>query len=392
MKLCYLANVRLPTGKAYGLQIFQNCEAFGRNGAVVALYVPRTVNTPRMRRVDDPWAHYGVARQFSLHRVPCLDLHPSFKRRAGPLASRVQSLAYHLVLLPLMLITRADVYYTRDPLTLLALGLVKPRHTLAYEVHLLATRALGRWVQRACARRAGTVIAVTARLAERMRELGASRVIVARDGYRADRFAELPERAAARKALDLPLEAFIVGYVGHLRTMQMSKGVDTLVDAAGRADRPVTLCVVGSPARMIEALRERWLARHLPPERFIAPGEVAPSAVPHYIAAFDVCAMPMPWTEHFAYYASPLKLFEYMAAGGTIVCTDLPSTVEVVRGGETALLVPPSDVDALADALRRLYDDPLLRDRLGRSAKSAALDYTWDVRAREVLRALGAWV
>lgn len=390
MKLCYLANARIPTSKAYGLQIFQNCEAFARNGATVTLYVPQRGNTRRLRPITDPWAHYGVAREFPIHRVRCFDLHRSIRRLAGPLATHIRSIAYGIALVPLMAVTRADVYYARDPTTLLTLSLFKSRHTLAYEVHQLAKRALGRWMQRACVRRAGTVIAVTSGLAERMRDLGAIRVVVAHDGYRADRFAVLPDRVAARTALDLPHDAFIVGYVGRLRTMQMSKGVDILIDAASRTERPITVCLVGGPAKMSEVLRARWLAHNLPAERFIAPGEVAPSAVPNYIAAFDVCTMPTPWTEHFAYYASPLKLFEYMAAGGTIVCTDLPSTTEIVRGGETALLVPPSDVSALADALCKLYDDPALRQRLARNAKRAASDYTWDARAREVLRALGA--
>lgn len=138
MKLCYLANARIPTSKAYGLQIFQNCEAFARNGATVTLYVPHRGNTAKMRRITDPWAHYGVAREFPIHRVRCFDVHRSIRRLAGPLASHIRSIAYGIALVPLMAITRADVYYARDPTTLLTLSLFKSRHTLAYEVHQLA--------------------------------------------------------------------------------------------------------------------------------------------------------------------------------------------------------------------------------------------------------------
>jgi glycogen(starch) synthase len=126
----------------------------------------------------------------------------------------------------------------------------------------------------------------------------------------------------------------------------------------------------------------------LPPERFLLAGQVNPDAVPAYLAAFDICTMPFPWTAHFAYYASPLKLFEYMAVGGTIISSDLPAVAEVVRDGESALLVPPGDADALAAALRRLYDDPGLRARLGAKARQGAAYYAWGARAARILQTM----
>ena len=51
MKLLYLANIRLPTEKAHGLQIMQNCEAFADVGAEVTLWCARRVNTPELRNV-----------------------------------------------------------------------------------------------------------------------------------------------------------------------------------------------------------------------------------------------------------------------------------------------------------------------------------------------------
>jgi len=108
--------------------------------------------------------------------------------------------------------------------------------------------------------------------------------------------------------------------------------------------------------------------------------------VPRALAAFDVAAMPFPWTEHFAYYASPVKLFEYMASGRPIVATGLPSTQEILIDGETALLVPPSDVDALAAALARLQDNPPLRARLAENARRLVFErYTWAARAARIL-------
>jgi glycosyltransferase involved in cell wall biosynthesis len=120
--------------------------------------------------------------------------------------------------------------------------------------------------------------------------------------------------------------------------------------------------------------------------RFLASGQVPPDRVPLYLSAFDVCAMPHPWTEHFAYYTSPIKLFEYMASKRAIVASDLPGFAEVVTDQESALLVPPEDVNALAEAIRRLRDDPALRARLtDRAYELVMTRYTWQARA-EIIR------
>ena len=216
----------------------------------------------------------------------------------------------------------------------------------------------------------------------------AERAYAAHDGVRLDRFAGLPDQHSARVAVGWPQDGLIAGYVGRLHTMAMDKGAGLLVDALAQIDG-VALALVGGPDDQAEALRARWIAHGLPENRFLYAGQVAPGRVPLYLRALDIAAMPFPWTEHFAWYASPIKLFEYMAAGCAIVASDLPSTAEVVTDGETALLVPPSDVDALAAAIQRLGSDPALRATLGAAARTLALrDYTWGGRAHFILAAL----
>jgi glycosyltransferase involved in cell wall biosynthesis len=107
--------------------------------------------------------------------------------------------------------------------------------------------------------------------------------------------------------------------------------------------------------------------------------------VSNCLRAFDVCTVPFPWTEHFAYYASPMKLFEYMASGNPIVASDLPAIAEIIQDGRNGLLVPPGDASALAGALRRLRDDPSLACRLATQAAQDVLPYAWQHRASRIL-------
>ena len=370
MKIAYLANIRLPTEKAHGLQIMQMCEAFAQQPDVtLRLYAARRRNTPELRQVKDPWGYYGVMANFEIKQVSCLDL---LGWLPGRIAFPLQMLTYLFMLAATLHFERADLYYSRDPFTLLLLSLFVPKDALCYEAHQLS---MSRW-QRRCVRRVGTVVAITGKMADRMRGLDASEVITAHDGFRTARFADPIDRLTARKQLKLADDAFVIGYVGRLHTMGMSKGVETVIEAAAHLkDDAITLCLVGGPDDQAAALKAQWLARNLPVDHFVDAGAVAADQVPLYMAAFDVCLMPLPWTEHFAYYASSLKLFEYMAAERAILATDLPSTAEVVHHNVSAMLVPPSDAEAMAKALHQLYGDPALRQRLAAQARVDVAEY-----------------
>lgn len=166
-----------------------------------------------------------------------------------------------------------------------------------------------------------------------------TKFLVAHDGIRRERFANPPTQAEARAQIGWAQDAFIVGYVGRLQTMAADKGVGTLVEALAQVGS-ASLGLVGGPDDMAEALRQHWLTIGLSANQFLYAGQVAPDKVPLYLAALDVCVIPLPWTTHFAYYTSPMKLFEYMASRRAIIASDLPSIGEVVKDGETALLVP----------------------------------------------------
>ena len=389
-KLLYISTMRLPTEKAHGLQIMQNCEAFADAGCDVTLWVARRWNTREMRAVADPFSYYGARANFKLRRIPCIDLFPLFPADSSGarLAFYILQLSYALVSVCLLVFTRAEFYYSRDAFLMSLLCRLKAKSSLAFEAHQFPLSGRGAALQGQVIKGVGSVIAVTLRLkADLVRQRGAdpARVILAHDGIRRARFDKLPDLAAARHQIGWSQDGFIVGYVGRLHTLGMDKGVGMLVDALAAIDG-ACLALVGGPDEMADELRRRWLALGMPPERFLYAGHVPPDEVPIFLRAFDVCALPLPAETHFAHYASPMKLFEYMAAGRAIAASDLPSWSDVVRDGATALLLPPADVAAWSAAIDRLRNDDDLRIQLGDNARVCAMaNYTWDVRAERIL-------
>ena len=101
--------------------------------------------------------------------------------------------------------------------------------------------------------------------------------------------------------------------------------------------------------------------------------------IPTLLAACDVFALPS------LYEGSSLAVLEAMAAGRAVVSSAIGGTDELVRDGDSGLLVPPGDADALAAALRRLLADDQLRAALARRARARVeRDFTPDVMSQRV--------
>lgn len=405
MKLIYAANARIPSQKAHPYQIVQMCEALAGAGVEVRLLYANRRNPPELR-TDNIWGFYGVERVFSAERLFCLDVHPLADRLPGRLSlmwSRLSAilvlLTYNLALLVRLAREREAIIYSRDPISLRLVARMWPRRAqrLFFEAHTYPATQMGVRLRKLLAKRIGGFVVVTRHLHGRYEALGVppERLIAAHDAIRPARFEIEGDRAHWRKRFGWPVDAFIVGYMGRFHTLGVDKGLDTLIEAfaelvGDQSVRPVRLALVGGPAERVAELREYLAGRGISPDVVLYPGQVPPADVPKYLRAFSVCTMPFPWTDHFAYYASPMKLFEYMASDSPLVASDLPSTAEIVRDGENGLLVPPTDVPALVGALRRLRDDPEFGKQLAEKAGRDVLDHTWDARARRIVELIRA--
>jgi glycosyltransferase involved in cell wall biosynthesis len=117
-------------------------------------------------------------------------------------------------------------------------------------------------------------------------------------------------------------------------------------------------------------------------QRVTFTGIVDRDRVASHVAAFDIALQPA-----IVSYASPLKLFEYMALGRAVVAPRQPNIEEVLQDGENAILFDPEEQGAFEAAIRRLLADPALRATLG-AAAAASIDrqgLTWRRNAERVV-------
>ena len=207
------------------------------------------------------------------------------------------------------------------------------------------------------------------------------RIHVVPNGVDADRV-----RPGLPPAWVTPDDTYVVGFVGSLKPWH---GLSVLAEAFAHvhhtAPHTRLLLVGDGPERepvlaQLDALGVR--------DAVHVAGAVSPADIPGWLSAMDVAVAP--YAEATDCYFSPLKVFEYMAAGLPVVASRVGQVAEVLEHEATGLLVEPGEADTLAEALNRLRHDPLLRMRLGATARATVLmRHTWAAVFQQVLMLAG---
>jgi glycosyltransferase involved in cell wall biosynthesis len=241
----------------------------------------------------------------------------------------------------------------------------------------ISLKKLARWSERYTWRNADVVLPVTRVLGDIVQQAGVSaeRIVVIPNGINTQRFGASPDTVAAKRALGLEGQ-LVLGFTGFVRDWH---GMDTVIDFIAQDGAECHLLVVGDgPAR---AELEQQAQRLGVAARVSFTGVVQRDEVARHVAAFDIALQPA-----VVAYASPLKLFEYLALGRAIVAPSQPNICEVLRDGENALLFDPKNSLGLVQAIRRLMGDADLRRRLERKAAETINEQslTWVGNAKKV--------
>lgn len=245
----------------------------------------------------------------------------------------------------------------------------------------IALDRLARASERAAWRGADVALPVTAALAAIVRRTAGERqrIEVVPNGINLEHFSGPFDTDAVRARWNLD-GRLVLGFTGFVRDWH---GLDRVIDAiaADGPAHPRVLFVVGDgPAR---ASLEAQAAALGIAQRVIFTGIVPRDAVPAYVSVFDVALQPA-----VVDYASPLKLFEYLALGRAIVAPDQPNIREILDDGVNALLFDPRDPRGLTAAIDRLSADDALRARLAAEARATIRrrGLTWAANAERVTR------
>lgn len=371
-RIAYVANATIPSRTANSIHVMKMCEALAGLGHEVELDFPIRGHDPDAKGLD-AFDYYGVRRAFELQQL---------KR-----PPRVARLYYALLAGARARWRGVDLAYCRNHWAAhycarFGVSTVFEAHAPLPEDDAFGLRLFERLIRhpRFC-----RLVVITRALAAHYE----SRFPVLKG-----RIAVLPD-AASPVAADLaavPLDedtAFRVGYVGQL---YRGKGMEVVVRVAPACPW-ARFHIVGG----LDADIARWKAECKEVPNVVFHGYVKHAEVPAYIKAMDAVLLPnQPFVSahgsgkrNISEWTSPLKAFEYMAAGKAIIASDLPALREVLDNERNALLCDAEAPKAWCAALTRLKDEPALGARLAQAARDDfEANYSWQARARRALKGL----
>ena len=370
MKLSYFSSSTVPSRTANSVHVVKMAEALALTGAKVTL-LARIRTADEIKAARDPYEFYGVDQVFSMTRIP-------WQRR-----SIFSAVTYALRGLAQILRDRPDLVVSRNMLgswlaSFAGFAVIHEAHSPEH-LEGKAKEFLLRTMMRRKTFKG--LIVISTPLKESFLESGLAR---------GKPITVLPDGASVSGARDSEHLArtepgpFVVGYAGSLYT---GRGIELIVLIA-RSCPWAEFVVAGGDETFVDQLR----SAHEDVKNLTFLGHLAPSAVPQFLRGCSALVAPYQVDtsdavgRNTATWMSPLKIFEYMAAGRPIVASDLPALKEVLRHGDNSLLVASGDVEAWAMTLRKIRDEPAWGEALAAAAYSEVKsDYSWKTRARRVI-------
>lgn len=370
MRIAFVAASQVPSTTANSIQVVKVCQGFAQLGHEVHLILPGQNGISW----EELAARYGLITPFAIHWI---GTHPRWRRY--DLAWKALRQAQAL---------QVDLVYTR----LLQAGALSLYRGLpaVIELHDRITGRIGPLLFRMCLRsrvkkRWLPITRALLRVLEKDFELtfAPGDAVVSPDGVDLERFLALPGPAAARQQLGLPPMPTAV-YTG---SFYAGRGMEVLF-ALVQANPQVSFVWVGGKPADVALWQEKLARAGL--RNVVLTGFVPNTVIPTYLAAADILLMPYGRATatssggNTADYCSPLKMFEYMAAGRAILSSDLPVLHEVLNPTNAAFC-QPEVVPNWIQAFSALMADPERRAALARQARQDANQYSWQVRAQRAL-------
>lgn len=370
MKIACISPSRVPAQTANSIQMMKACHALGAIGNTVRLFVPGngTQNWEELSSL------YGLEKEFQITWIPGIRV---LRRYDFSIKVIRQARRWGADLIYTWLPQAADLALWQGTATILEVHDRPSGHFGPFLFHqfcrfstrkrmVVITHALKRILQK-----------------EYEINLPESDFIIASNGVDWDRFATQPESVEARRSLGFP-DKSTAGFSGHFYP---GRGTQMLYDLA-RVFPEIQFLWIGGRKEDIDYWKNKSYAEGV--NNIVLTGFIDNSRLPGYLAAADVLLIPFDRVVtgssggNSAEICSPMKMFEYMAAGRAIVTSELPVIREVLNE-KNAIFCPPEDLAAWQSTLTSLFNSPSRIKALGTQARQDASLYTWQIRAKKAL-------
>jgi len=373
IKIYYIANARMPTEKAHGIQLAKMCEAFIEQGVDLELVVPRRKTSAKSikdfydLRVDVPVAKLGIIDWYVRGRVGFFIASFSFAVR------------YFFYLLKKRLQGERFIIYMTD-IDQFSFFLI-PFLGVSYfcEIHDAKPR---RVAFRLLFNYADGIIVINEIIKRGLMEtfgIASRCMIVHSNGIDLGMYAHVPLKQEARYALGIPAEKKIVLYVGGFYEW---KGLNDVIEALRYTGEDEAFYFVGgSREELMRATGESDI-----PDSVRCVGHKPFIEVPMWLAAADLLLVLGTKKNQYSYlHTSPMKSFEYMASGVPILASATPANREILSDKD-ALMYEPDSARDLAGKISYAFSHADEMKKRADHAREKVKQFSWDKRVESILR------
>ncbi len=382
MKILYIANARIPTEKAHGYQICKMCEEFSSAGAEIELWAPTRENPIKKNAFE----YYDLKENFKIKYIKSFDF-IKYDKLLSSKSLYLQSLWFFLKL-AFKKINKNVIIYTRNSELVWLFNLRKFK--TVYECHdwFGKKKSLALWFLRKC----DCIITTNNYIKKEFVKHGFEKnILTAPNGVNLEIFNINISKEDAIKKLNIG-EDFkkkisnkkILLYTGSFKTMGVDKGIDEILQAVKKInDKNIVFIAVGGNEKDIKYYE--YFAKDIGvDENCLFIGRRAQTDLALWQKAADILLMPFPDKAHYRYFMTPLKIFEYMAAGRPIIASSLPSIREILNE-KNAFFCRPGDVDDLSEKIDYVFDNKEEALEKSEHAFAKVLDFGWGERAKNIL-------
>lgn len=244
----------------------------------------------------------------------------------------------------------------------------------------LYLKRLARWLERRIMLSAGHVITVTEVQRQMIVREGVPdvNISVCHNAIDPDWFS--PERHVDPDLRSrLALASTVVGFVGTMNRWQGITDFPRVLSKVFERRAQVSFLFVGDGE--FRPPLEDFCRTEGYADRVVFAGRKAHAEIPGLIAAMDIAVLL-----NSNAYGSPMKIFEYLAMEKAVIAPSVGPVLEILRDGETGLLIEPGNADQMAEQIVRLIDDAELRQHLGTTGRAyVTAHHTWRQNALKIL-------
>ena len=372
---------RFPAELGIAFFVAKMAEAFTNQGLEVTVVVPRRLGRTRQTSQE----YFGIKSDFKVVFIPVIDLLfiPVLEK-----ISFIISLFSFSIFSTIYLLFKArkmDIIHSSDTPPLLFASYFFPK--TVYEIHNYPKNQ--RKFYDLVFKRTGKIIVTNRWKMEKIMQefsIPKERMIFESNAVDFKLFPPSMSLEESRKKLSLPQDKFILTYVGMLRTMGMEKGLSVVFSILKSLPEKFVFLLVGGTAGDITYYKELAEKEGIF-NRIIFAGFVKNSEVSSYLAASNVLLAPFPKNDHYEFYMSPMKIFEYMTSNRPIVTTNLTSIKEIL-GEDAGIFTESGDVEAMTNAIIKIDENTTFGIELAKRARAEVEEHSWDKRAERLVKFL----